>query len=104
MQIIGGKYKYTATEFQMIMSQKLEYFDKHFIYNIEKDDGTVVEVRKNIWDLGDDELRDICNAMIDFGYTKCGRLELPTFEAYKEKYTDNTNMSELIDYTIAKLR
>ena len=102
MQLVGGKYSYTPTDFHMIATQKMTDFAKHFEAVVEKSDGTKVTVYKNIWNLKPNEILDFCEDLVIFASTKCGGLVLPTFDAYKEKRIEKVNSSELIDFMISK--
>jgi hypothetical protein len=97
--IFGGNFSYLPTEMHDIITQKIPDFDKHFEYEITKQNGSKAILRKGISRLTDTEKKQLGQDIVDFAKNSYNGFKLPSYEEYlanKEDYDDGVSKLSLI--------
>lgn len=101
--MFGIKFGYTASEFQAIASQKLEDFMDIFKIEVEKSNGTKVELIGTVDALTDDKLKELSSRLITYAKEKFNGYKLPEYTEWLST-PDVRNTAERYDLILKTFR
>lgn len=95
--IFGGNFSYTDDEMHDIVTQKIKVFDKYFVYNVSKSDGTQVQCRRDISRLSEVELKSLGGDIVKMAKDSYNGFVLPSLEEYQKDIAHYKNYAEKIN-------